>query len=161
MRTIALRAARAVFGTYLAVHGAQKFFGAFDGPGPDGTAAGFEAIGLRPARASALLAGASELGGGILTATGVAEPLGPLTIAGTMAVAATTHRANGPLAAKGGYELPLTNLAFATVLLAMDAEQGRFGPRVPTAVVGAAALVGTGLALRSVSQLLTHRPAAD
>lgn len=158
MRTVAVRAARAVFGGYLAVHGAQKLFGAFDGPGPDRTAAAFEGLGLRPARLAALLAGTSELGGGLLTATGIAEPLGPLAVAGTMTVAATTHRANGPLAARGGYELALTNLAFATLLLTMDSDQVRLGPRIPGRLVAGAAVVGAALAGRSVAQLVRHRP---
>ena len=37
---------------------------------------------------------------------------------GAMTVASATHRANGPLAANRGFELPLTNLAAAAVLAA-------------------------------------------
>ena len=42
--------ARFVLGGYLAVHGAQKLFGAFGGNGIEGTAKGFEHLGLTPAR---------------------------------------------------------------------------------------------------------------
>ena len=42
---------RLVLGSYLAAHGAQKLFGAFDGPGLDKATASFERIGLRPPRA--------------------------------------------------------------------------------------------------------------
>ncbi len=87
MRHAGLFAARAVLGGYLAVHGAQKLFGSFEGPGLEATAAGFESLGMKPGKTMAALAGASELGGGLLTVTGVAEPLGPLMIAGTMVVA--------------------------------------------------------------------------
>jgi putative oxidoreductase len=85
---------------------------------------GFERIGLRPGKVMATAAGASELGGGLLTAAGALSPLGPIAIAGTMAVASVTHRAKGPFAQKGGYELALTNLAGALVLASTG--PGRF-----------------------------------
>ena len=50
----------------------------------------------------AALAGATELGGGLLTAAGAADPAGPLAIMGAMTVASVTHRASGPLAANRG-----------------------------------------------------------
>src|SRR6202050_4847626 len=147
---------RLVLGGYLAAHGAQKLFGSFDGPGRDATAAGFEHLGLSPGREMALLAGASELGGGLLTATGVAEPLGPIMVAGAMTVATAVHRKSGPLASKGGYEMALTNLALAGVLIATGRRGDHVGWRLPTgltvlASVGAAALTGV-----SLGKLLTH-----
>jgi putative oxidoreductase len=72
----------------------------------------------------AALAATSEVTGGLLTAAGLADPLGPVVIAGTMAVAANVHRDKGPLAAKGGFELPLTNLAAAAALATIG--PGRF-----------------------------------
>jgi hypothetical protein len=59
---------------HVAVHGAQKLFGAFGGPGLEKTAAGFERIGLAPGRQMAALAGAAELAGGLLTVAGAADP---------------------------------------------------------------------------------------
>jgi hypothetical protein len=117
-------------GGYLAVHGAQKLFGAFGGPGLEKAAAGFERIGLAPGRQMAALARAAELGGGLLTVAGAADPAGPLAIIGTMAVASATHRTNGPLARDGGFELPLTNLAAASAGPDQTIPQGgqvRFG----------------------------------
>jgi putative oxidoreductase len=149
--------ARLVLGSYLAVHGAQKLFGAFGGAGLDATGKGFESIGLTPGREMAMLAGVAELGGGLLTVTAVAEPLGPVTIAATMAVASAVHRKAGPLASKGGYELPLTNLALAAVLAAGAHRTVRLGPRLPRRI---AVLTGVGAAVFagiSVAQLL--RPA--
>ena len=61
MRSTLLFGARVIVGGYLAVHGAQKLFGAFGGPGLAKTAAGFERIGLAPGRQMAALAGAAEL----------------------------------------------------------------------------------------------------
>lgn len=153
---IALPAGRAVLGGYLAAHGAQKLFGAFGGRGLGPTAAGFDRLGLRPGKVTATAAGLSELGGGILTVAGLADPIGPVAIAGTMAVAATTHRSGGPFAANRGYELPATNLAAALGLAA--AGPGRYSldrlarrhlsrPFVALVIAGAAAGAGPGLGL--------------
>ena len=68
----------------------------------------------------AATAGVSELGGGLLTLSGLAHPLGPVTLAGTMAVASTTHRANGPFAAKRGFELLAADPAAAKELARMQ-----------------------------------------
>jgi putative oxidoreductase len=106
MRNAALLGTRLVIGGYLAVHGAQKLFGAFGGSGLDKAGAGFHRMGLRPGRHMAMAAGISELGGGVLTAAGIADPAGPLAIMGTMVVASTTHRAKGPLNSRGGRTPP-------------------------------------------------------
>jgi putative oxidoreductase len=159
MRSIGLLITRVIFGSYLAVHGAQKLFGSFGGPGLDKAGAGFESIGLRPGKPQAALAGAAELGGGVLTATGIASPLGPLAIAGTMAVAATTHRKNGPMGANGGYELPLTNLALAVALLTTGPGHLRLGPAAPKWMTRLSFLAGAALAANSVKQLLAPPPA--
>lgn len=160
MRHIGLLTARAVFGGYLAVHGAQKLFGAFGGPGLDATAAGFGSMGMKPGKAMATLAGASELGGGILTATGIAEPLGPLTIAGTMVVASTVHRRQGPLSQNGGFELPLTNFAVAIALMSSGLGRYRLGPRLPKSLIRLSVVGGTVLAGISLAQLLSAPPPA-
>src|ERR1700684_2538191 len=107
MRNVTLLSARLVLGGYLSVHGAQKLFGVLGGHGLDTTGQAFERIGLTPGKPMAALAGATELAGGLLTAAGVADPAGPLAIIGAMTVASATHRANGPLAANRGFELPL------------------------------------------------------
>jgi len=158
MRNLGLLATRVVLGGYLAVHGAQKLFGAFEGPGLDAVSGGFEGMGLRPGRAMATLAGASELGGGVLTAAGLADPLGPLAIAGTMVVASAVHRKAGPLSAKGGYELPLTNLAAAVALIASGPGRFRLGPPLPASLTRLAAIGGVGLAGVSLAQLLRFQP---
>jgi putative oxidoreductase len=160
MRNVGLLFTRTVLGGYLAVHGAQKLFGAFEGHGLEATGAGFHALGLRPGKAMAALAGASELGGGFLTATGVAEPLGPLAIAGTMAVATAVHRKQGPMSQKGGFELPLTNLAAAVGLLSTGLGGLRVGPRLPKWLTAISVLGATALTARAVSQLLFAEPAA-
>ncbi len=158
MRNIGLLVSRTVLGSYLAVHGAQKLFGSFDGPGLEATTHSFEAMGMRPGRVMATLAGASELGGGILTATGIADPLGPLVIAGTMAVASTVHRKQGPMMQKGGFELPLTNFALAVALLTSGSGDLRIGPRLPRSLTRIAAVAGVMSAGNAVLQLLSSKP---
>jgi putative oxidoreductase len=158
MRNFGLFATRTVFGGYLAVHGAQKLFGSFGGHGLDATGAAFESMGMRPGKAMAALAGASELGGGILTATGIAEPLGPLAIAGTMVVASAVHRKQGPLAQNGGYELPLTNLALAVALISAGSGGMRLGPSLPKSLTRLSLVAGAALAAASLAKLLSAQP---
>jgi uncharacterized membrane protein YphA (DoxX/SURF4 family) len=64
-------------GSLMAGHGAQKLFGSFGGPGLEGTSGFMEMLGMRPGRPWAYLAGLSEFGGGVLTALGLLNPLGP------------------------------------------------------------------------------------
>lgn len=160
MRHLGLLASRCVLGGYLAVHGAQKLFGSFGGRGLDATAAGFESMGLRPGKAMAVLAGASELGGGVLTATGIGDPLGPLAITCTMAVASVSHRKQGPLAMNRGFELPLINLALAVGLMSSGPGRFRLGPRLPRSLIRLSAGGGIVLAAVSLAQMLRAEPAA-
>jgi putative oxidoreductase len=158
MRSIGLLISRVIFGSYLAVHGAQKLFGSFGGHGLDATGAGFDAMGMRPGKVMATIAGASELGGGVLTAAGIADPLGPLALAGTMVVASTVHRKQGPLSSNGGFELPLTNFALATVLLTTGPGNLRLGPHLSKSLTRLSVVGGAALAGYSLSQLLKFRP---
>jgi len=155
MRDVMLLGSRLVLGGYLAVHGAQKLFGAFGGPGLDKAGAGFHAIGLRPGKPMAAIAGATELGGGVLTAAGAADPVGPLAIIGAMTVASATHRAAGPLAANRGFELPLTNLATAAALAASGPGRLRLSPPLSHRLTAAVAVGGALLAAASVARMLT------
>jgi putative oxidoreductase len=159
MRHLGLLISRVILGGYLAVHGAQKLFGSFGGHGLEATAAGFDGLGMRPGKVMATVAGVSELGGGVLTATGVADPLGPLVIAGTMAVASTVHRKQGPLSQKGGFELPLTNLAVALALVSAGPGRLRLGPGLSKSLTRISAVAGVALAAGSVTQLLRAKPA--
>jgi putative oxidoreductase len=155
MRDVILFGTRLVVGSYLAVHGAQKLFGAFGGGGLDKTAAGFEHIGLTPGRPMATIAGVTELGGGVLTIAGVADPAGPLAIMGAMSVAATTHRANGPLAANRGFELPLTNLAAAAALAVAGPGRIRLSPPLRRELTALVVVGGAAMAAASVARMLT------
>jgi putative oxidoreductase len=158
-KSLGLLITRVIFGSYLAVHGAQKLFGSFGGHGLDATGAGFESMGMKPGKVMAAIAGASELGGGVLTAAGIADPLGPLAIAGTMVVASAVHRKQGPLSTNGGFELPLTNFALATALLASGPGHLRLGPHLSKSLTRLSVLGGAALAGYSLNQLLRAQPA--
>ena len=75
---------RLVVGLLFAAHGAQKLFGWFGGGGPQGTAAFFSSLGYREPAAMAVLAGLSELGGGLLLATGLLTPVASFLLATVM-----------------------------------------------------------------------------
>jgi putative oxidoreductase len=71
-------------------HGMQKLKGWFGGHGLEGTGAFFESLGMRPGRQHALAAGASEAGGGVLLALGLATPAAAAGITGVMTTAIRT-----------------------------------------------------------------------
>jgi putative oxidoreductase len=161
MRNLGVLGLRLVLGGYLATHGAQKLFGAVEGPGLDKAGATFEKIGLRPGRSFAALAATSELAGGVLTAAGLAFPVGPIALAGSMTVASTVHTDHGPLSAKGGYELPLTNAAAALALATTG--PGRYsldhalGLRLPRWFTAATIAVAAAMTGYSAAQVLSRK----
>lgn len=117
MKSLGLLILRIVVGGLLAGHGAQKLFGTFGGGGIEGTAAWLRSLRLRPARPWAIVAGASEFGGGLLTALGALTPLGSIAAIGSMAMATLKVHLGKPVwVTTGGAELPLTNMAALTAL---------------------------------------------
>ena len=133
-------------GSLMAGHGAQKLFGSFGGPGLEGTSGFMEMLGMRPGRPWAYLAGLSEFGGGLLTALGLFNPLGPLGIIASMSMATRKAHWGKPIwVTEGGAELPVLNIVISTAL--MIREPDRFsldrvlGIRLPR-WVGLVGLVG-------------------
>src|SRR5215472_5305990 len=79
---------RLAVGLTLSVHGSQKLFGWFGGPGLNSTGQFFEErLGFRPGRRHALLAGLGEAGGGLLLALGLLTPIGAAAVISVMVVA--------------------------------------------------------------------------
>ncbi|MDX6398287.1 MAG: putative oxidoreductase, partial [Gaiellaceae bacterium] len=107
---------RLVVGLLFAAHGSQKLFGWFGGGGPQGTTAFFASLGFRMPAAMAILAGLSELGGGLLLASGFLTPLASLLLATVMLNAIATVL--WPKGLIGGYEFELTLLTVAITLAA-------------------------------------------
>jgi putative oxidoreductase len=111
---LGITAFRATVGAVFFAHGAQKLFGWFGGPGLEGTSKGFDAMGLKPGRRNALIAGASEAGGGALLATGFLTPLASAATIGVMSQAIrSVHWKKGFFSTQGGYEFNLTLIAAA------------------------------------------------
>ena len=116
---------RAAVGVALMAHGSQKLFGTFGGGGPHGTRKFFAGLGFRTPLAMAFIAGASELGGGLLFGLGLFTPLAALALAIVMLNAiGTVHWKKGYFNSAGGYEYNL--LIIATVLAVTATTPGRF-----------------------------------
>lgn len=139
---------RLVFGFLMAAHGAQKLFGWFGGHGLAGTGGFFESLGFRPGRVMAGLAGAAELGGGLLLALGLLSPVGAALVLSVMIVAAVTvHWQNGLFAMTNGIEVPLLYATAAVGLaltgpgaFSLDAVLGLGELWTPVATVGVLAI---------------------
>src|SRR3954469_11104103 len=118
MGNLAVLILRVVVGGLLTGHGAQKLFGTFGEHGLEGTSGFMEMLGLRPGRPWAFLAGLSEFGGGLLSALGLLNPLGPIGIIASMTMATAKAHWGKPIwVTEGGAELPVTNTAISTALL--------------------------------------------
>ena len=133
-------------GSLMAGHGAQKLFGSFGGPGLEGTSGFMEMLGMRPGRPWAYLAGLSEFGGGVLTALGLFNPLGPLGVIGAMSMATRKAHWGKPIwVTEGGAELPVLNIAVSAALMIREPDgyslDRVLGTRLP-AWVGPLGLVG-------------------
>jgi putative oxidoreductase len=133
-------------GSLMAGHGAQKLFGSFGGPGLEGTSGFMEMLGMRPGRPWAYMAGLSEFGGGLLTALGLFNPLGPLGVIGAMSMATRTAHWGKPIwVTEGGAELPVLNIAVSAALMIREPDRYSLdrvlGIRLP-AWVGPLGLVG-------------------
>ncbi len=114
MKDLGALGLRLTVGGLLAGHGAQKLFGAFEGPGLKGTAGFMESMGLQPGHYWGTAAALSEFGGGVLTMLGLFNPLGPIGIMSSMSMATAKAHWGKPIWANaGGAELALTDLTAA------------------------------------------------
>lgn len=120
---VSLLILRVVVGLVLAAHGAQNFFGWFDGPGIGKIREMLQAQGFRFAWLWALLGGLGEFGGGLLLVLGFLSPLGALGVFASMLMAVAIKYSWGRSfwATKGGYE-------HALILALMSLVSGIAGP---------------------------------
>ncbi len=159
---------RVIVGGFFVGHGTQKLFGWFGGHGLEGTAQGFEQLGLRPGKAHATAAGVAEAGGGAALVVGLETPLAAAVITSTMLTAIkTVHAKNGPWASNGGYEYNVVLIAAVLALaelgpgpLSLDAARGREREGVGWALVaaGAGVIGAVGAHFAAASQ---QPPAVD
>jgi len=138
--------ARVTIGGLFAGHGAQKLFGWFGGPGPEGTEKMMENLEMRPARRNALAASVSEFAGGTLLALGALTPAAATMLSGTMFTAIRkVHFAKGVWNTGGGYEYNAVLIAALAALV----EAGPGAPSVDRAL--GIERKGTGWALATVA----------
>lgn len=136
---------RLVLGLTMASHGAQKLFGWFSGVGLDGAGRVFTSAGYPAGKATAVLAGLSEVLGGLGLALGLLTPLAGAAVVGVM-VNAVAVKWGGGFFIPTGVEYELLIAAVAVVLAV--AGPGRFaldrhvpGVRAHRAGNGVAAVV--------------------
>lgn len=98
---------RLLVGLLLAGHGVQKLSHLLGGYGITGTAEFFRGLGYPAPAVFAVVAGLSELGGGLLIATGLLTPLAVACVVGVMVNAYAAHWGNGFWVTAGGGEYPL------------------------------------------------------
>jgi putative oxidoreductase len=158
MRDAALFGARLLLGGYMGIHASQKLLGKFHGPGLDGAGAMFEKNGLAPGRQMATAAAATEIAGGVLTITGIANPAGPLAVAGAMSVAAAHNRGGGLMAVRGGVELPVAYATLALTLAAAGPGKYKIGPSLPGWLTAIGAIGGAAAAGALIAKMVTGRP---
>jgi putative oxidoreductase len=159
MRDAALLGARLLLGGYMGIHASQKLLGKFHGPGLDGAGAMFEKNGLAPGKQMAAMAAATEIAGGLLTVTGIADPAGPLAVAGAMSVAAAHNRKGGLMAVRGGIELPVSYTTLALTLAAAGPGKYRLGRSMPGKLTALGVVAGGALAGALIARMLTAVPA--
>jgi len=163
MKDVGLLVNRVVAGLLVAGHGAQKLLGWFDGPGlKKWTEVTDQKMGMRPASFWAPIGALGELGGGLLTALGFLNPLGPIAMGSMMIAASYKGHWGKPIwSSKGGAELAVSFLASAAVIGTQS--PGRYsvdsllGVRVPRWVTAMALLGSAGLLAETVHPTLTPR----
>jgi putative oxidoreductase len=149
-------------------HGTQKLFGWFGGPGPDGTEQMMGKLQMHPARAQAVLGGATEATGGALLAAGLATPLAAAELIGVMITAIRkVHLKNGPWVSNGGFEYNLVLIAALVALvdggpgnLSVDRALGMHDTGPGWALGSLAVGAATSAAVSAAGRRLTARRAA-
>lgn len=165
---LGLLALRLGLGGTLVAHGAQKLFGAFGGGGIEGTAGAMHAMGFRPGKQNAVIAGLSEAAGGAALALGLATPVGGAAAAAAMTAASFVHKPNGFFATSGGFEFPAV-LGLASAALAiggpgkysLDTATGNvFNKRWMAVVALGAAGAGAAMTIRKREAAVAEESAA-
>lgn len=109
---------RLVLGATMAAHGAQKLFGAFDGPGIDGFAQALGGFGFTSQTTLlSWITALTELVGGLLLVLGLFTPLGAAGILGIAASIVFVKFGNGFFMGQQGFEYELMIGSVALALL--------------------------------------------
>jgi putative oxidoreductase len=110
---------RLVAGLIFAAHGAQKTFGWWNGPGPDGWRGAMEHMQFRPPAFFAAVSIGAELIGGPLLALGLLTPVAvAVLMAQSVVIIVVVHLPKGFFTMNGSIEFPFTLATLLTVLTA-------------------------------------------
>jgi putative oxidoreductase len=156
---------RLLIGGLFIGHGTQKLFGWFGGHGLEGTGGFFDALGLKPGKSTAIVAGTGEAGGGALLAAGLATPLAGAAITGAMTSAIRhVHAPKGPWVADGGWEYNAVVIASTLAIVevgpgavSLDHLLGSERSGTGWALAAAAAGVGGSLATSAYAKRSAER----
>ena len=114
---LGLLALRVLVGVPFSLHGMQKLFGWFGGGGIEGTAGWFRGLGFGDGKAAAVMAGTSEIAGGLGLALGFLTPVAATAMIGTMTTAGFVNNAEGGFwSVRKGWELNGYLVVVATAL---------------------------------------------
>ncbi|MFJ6851836.1 DoxX family protein [Streptomyces sp. NPDC091271] len=159
---IGLLILRLLAGLLVAGHGVQKVSVRLGGNGLAGGAEEFREDGFRGGAMTALAAGGTQIGAGLLLASGALTPLAAAGVVGVMTVALTVKLPHGLWVQNDGYEYPL-------VLVAVPAALALTGPGrwsvdsalhlTPWPAWWAVVAVAGGTACGLAVRLALHRPA--
>jgi putative oxidoreductase len=154
---------RVVLGLLVAAHGTQKLTHHLDGDGLAGSIKEFADDGFRGGLLTALVAGSTQVGAGLLMLAGLLTPIASAGIIGVMLVAAGVKLGHGPWAQHDGYEYPLLLAILAGVVAwtgpgawSLDKVVGL----TPWPVAVSAVVTGVGVVSAFGTRLVLHRSAA-
>ena len=164
---IGLLILRLVVGLTFAVHGAQKVFGWWSGPGMTGWTGAMHKMGFQPAGAFAVVSAGAELVGGLFLALGLLTPLAGMVLVGqSVVIIGKAHLPHGFFNSKGGYEYPLAlagGVAAITLAgpgsISLDSTLGVALTGVAPVVLVLIGIVG-GLASLALSSMSTRQTVA-
>lgn len=118
LQRLAILILRLFLGVTFVMHGAQKVFGAFGGPGIAGVTGMLAKMGMEPSQILAWVLSITEFGGGLCVLLGFLTRFWAAGLVIDMAVAVfKVHLANGFFASRNGFELPLALGVMALVVL--------------------------------------------
>ncbi|MFJ9443212.1 DoxX family protein [Kitasatospora sp. NPDC101235] len=151
---------RLVAGLLIAGHGVQKVSFHLGGGGLEGGSAEFRGDGFRGGKLTAIAAGGTQLGAGLMLALGLLTPLASAGVMGVMTVALTVKWPHGLWVQHDGYEFPFVLIVIGAALTATGPGQwsidGALGlAQWPLWCLPAAVVAGVGGGL--VTRLALHR----
>ena len=151
---------RLVAGLLIAGHGVQKVSFHLGGGGLEGGSAEFRGDGFRGGKLTAVAAGGTQVGAGLMLALGLLTPLAGAGVMGVMTVALTVKWPHGLWVQHDGYEFPFVLIVIGAALTATGPGQWSVDGALGLAqwplwwlLVALVAGVGGGLATR----LALHR----